>query len=129
MKNSLISVLGLGILSVLGACGGGGEGTGTQDLGDPQVKAGRQLFLQKTCASCHGETGQADTPLAANLTPKPRDYSDGAWQDSVTDEHIRKVIREGGSSVGLSNLMPPNGSLSDQELGDLVAFIRSLRAE
>jgi hypothetical protein len=49
------------------------------------------------------------------------------WQKSVTDEHLAKIILEGGAAVGLSPLMPPNPDLADkpQVVDALVAVIRS----
>ena len=39
--------------------------------------AGKDLYKQR-CASCHGEDGKANTPIAKALKPPPRDHSDGA---------------------------------------------------
>lgn len=86
----------------------------------------KQIFTQR-CVSCHGATGQGDGVAAAALNPKPRAYSDKEWQASVTDEHIAKVIVQGGAAVGKSALMPPNPDLaSKKEVVDaLVAMIRA----
>ena len=78
------------------------------------------------CAACHGAEGHGDGLAAQALVPKPRDYGDKAWQASVTDEHIAKVIVEGGPSVGKSPLMTPNADLKDKPevVKALVARIR-----
>lgn len=79
------------------------------------------------CASCHGASGKGDGPAGAALNPKPRNMTDPAWQKSVDDATIAKVIKEGGASVGKSALMPPWGaSLSDADIANVVAYIRSL---
>lgn len=79
------------------------------------------------CASCHGAKGHGDGPAGAALNPKPRNFADAAWQGSVDDAHIAKVIKDGGTSVGLSPLMAPWGSvLSDDEIKAMVAKIRSI---
>jgi len=92
--------------------------------GDP--KAGEAKYKQ-LCETCHGPQGKGDGPAGAALNPKPRDLSDPQWQKKVTDDYIKKVIKEGGQAVGLSPLMPPWGAqLNDKDLNDLVAFIRSL---
>ncbi|MDZ7789128.1 MAG: cytochrome c [Xanthomonadales bacterium] len=88
--------------------------------------AGEAKFKQ-LCATCHGPSGQGDGPASAALKPAPRDLSDSEWQESVDDEHIRTVIRDGGPAVGLAPLMTAFGhSLNDSDLDNLVAYIRSL---
>lgn len=90
------------------------------------VAAGAAKF-KTFCAMCHGDRGAGDGPAAAGLNPAPRNFSDADWQASVDDEHIRTVTRDGGAAVGLSPLMTPWGhSLSQDDLDNLVAFIRTL---
>lgn len=74
------------------------------------------------CATCHGATGRGDGPGAANLNPKPRDYSDAAWQKTVTDEDIEKTIVYGGAAVGKSPLMVANPDLAGKT--DVVKALR-----
>lgn len=77
------------------------------------------------CSSCHGVDGRADGAAAAAMNPKPRNLHDKIWQAKVDDNHIVKVIKEGGAAVGLSGTMPPWGAvLSDDEVNGLVAKIR-----
>jgi mono/diheme cytochrome c family protein len=64
------------------------------------------------CALCHGASGKGDGAAAAGLTPKPRDYSDPAWQASVSDEQIEKIILQGGTAVGKSAMMPASPDLA-----------------
>lgn len=91
---------------------------------DPE--AGEAKFKQ-LCATCHGETGTGDGPAAAGLNPKPRDMSETAWQEEVTDEHLEKVITEGGPAVGLSPTMTGFGhALKGEDLDNVIAYIRSL---
>ena len=80
------------------------------------------------CANCHGVRGAADGPQARLLDPPPRKLNDRAWQSSVTDEHIKKVIVDGGQAVGKSPLMAANPDLSDKPevLDALVAYVRAL---
>jgi hypothetical protein len=63
-------------------------------------------MFRDTCAICHGIGGKGDGQMAQNLNPKPRDYTDPAWQASVTDEQIKTIIMEGGQAVGKSATMP-----------------------
>jgi cytochrome c553 len=81
------------------------------------------------CANCHGRDGTGNTPIAAQLDPKPRNYTDPKWQESVTDEQIAKTIVGGGASVGKSNVMPPNPDLADKPevVNALVKIIRGFK--
>jgi len=89
-------------------------------------EAGQAKF-QQLCASCHGDEGQGDGPAATGLKPPPRDFSDEEWQASVDDEHLRTVIEKGGMAAGLSPVMTPFGhALSDAELDNIIAYIRTL---
>lgn len=94
-----------------------------QQSGDPMAAA-RQVFAMR-CSVCHGPDGQGNGPGSANLNPKPRNYTDPAWQASVTDERIKEVITKGGAAVGLSPLMPAHGDLGEQTIDNLVKLIRS----
>jgi cytochrome c553 len=95
----------------------------------PEAEA-KRIFAAR-CVNCHGATGKGDGVLAASLNPKPRDYSDQAWQASVTDDQLRKVILEGGAAVGKSLLMPGNADLKDKPavLDALVTSVRALGRE
>ena len=86
---------------------------------------GKESYNQ-ICAMCHGETGKGDGVAAGPLDHKPRDLSSGEYVSTLTDEHIFKVIKEGGESVGKSNLMPAWGAvLSDDKIWDVVAYLRA----
>jgi len=75
------------------------------------AKAQAQDIFKNRCTPCHGPSGKGDGPASAGLTPPPRNYSDPAWQKSVTDEHIEKIIKYGGAAVGKSPAMPANPDL------------------
>lgn len=94
-----------------------------QDAGTPAGQANQHWQI---CATCHGATGGGDGPASAPLDPKPRTFRDRAWQASVTDEHIAKVMVEGGAAVGKSPLMPPHPQLKGKPevVQELVARIR-----
>jgi hypothetical protein len=75
---------------------------------------------------CHGVDGSGNGPAAATLQPKPRNYTDAAWQASVTDEQLRETILKGGAAVGKSAAMPGQPQLKDhpEVLDGLVQIIR-----
>ena len=101
--------------------GGGG--------GSPDEQAA--AMFQNVCSQCHGMSGAGDGPAAASLNPKPRNYTDAAWQASVTDDEIKKIIVEGGQAVGKSGMMPAQVQLKGKpEVVDgLVKLIRGFGAK
>jgi len=101
--------------------GGGGGGAAEEAA----------AMFGNVCAQCHGPSGMGDGPAAASLNPKPRNYSDPAWQASVTDDDIKKIILEGGQAVGKSGMMPAQVQLKGKpEVVDaLVKIIRGFGAK
>lgn len=97
----------------------------TAPSGDAVATEAKQIFDMR-CATCHGTSGKGDGAAAAALNPKPRDYSDAAWQKTVTDQQLADVIVKGGAAVGKSNMMPPNPDLGTKPevVKAIVAMIR-----
>ncbi len=94
--------------------------------GPGDAAAGAALYASY-CASCHGPRGDGDGPLAANLEPKPARHSDAAYMGQLSDEYLFRVVKEGGAAVGKSPLMAPwGGALSDAQIRDVVAYVRTL---
>lgn len=86
-------------------------------------KEADEIFKSR-CTMCHGAGGKGDGPAGAALNPKARDMTDPAWQKSVTDEHIDKIIVGGGQAVGKSVLMPANPDLANKP--DVVKGLRQI---
>lgn len=79
------------------------------------------------CATCHGAGGAGDGAASAALNPKPRNLADKALMATKTDESLKKVIKEGGASVGLATSMPAWGAMmTEADLDNVVAYIRTL---
>lgn len=112
--------IGLGLLAVAGGCGA---------KIDYATIPGSALY-QVRCVACHGLDGRGDGPASASLQPKPRAFSDAAWQDSVTDHHLAKVIVGGGLAVGKSGAMPPQSDLGEhpEALQKLIEHLRGLKS-
>ena len=85
-----------------------------------------QAMYETVCAVCHGMDGTGNGPGASALNPKPRNYTDPAWQASITDDQIKETILKGGAGVGKSPSMPGQPQLSEhpEVLDDLVKMIR-----
>ncbi|MCE9576103.1 MAG: c-type cytochrome [Deltaproteobacteria bacterium] len=93
--------------------------------GAAAVRAANDMF-KTVCAACHGENGKGDGPASSTLNPKPRNYTDKAWQASVTDEQITQTILMGGAAVGKSPAMPAQPQLKEQPdvVKNMVMIIR-----
>jgi len=84
---------------------------------------GRQLF-GRYCRGCHGVDGQGDglvfMPHVNNLTKK-------GYIENLPDDYLVLAITKGGPGIGKSNYMPAwEGTLSTQDIRDVIAHIRSL---
>ena len=87
---------------------------------------GEATYL-KLCASCHGPHGAGDGPAGQALNPKPAHHNDGNLMNPLTNEFLARVIKEGGAAVGKSPAMAPwGGVLSDDDIRDVIAYIRTL---
>jgi len=81
---------------------------------------GKALYASQ-CAMCHGANGKGDGVAGKSLKPAPRNFSLGTFKYGSSDAQIAATIKKGKPP------MPGYGSLSDQQLKDLVAYIRSLK--
>ena len=93
---------------------------------DPGADQEAQQMFASACSTCHGMDGKGTGPASVALNPKPRNYTDPAWQASVTDDQIKQIILEGGAAVGKSNSMMAFPSLKDKPavLDGLVRIVR-----
>jgi mono/diheme cytochrome c family protein len=95
-----------------------------QTKGD--AKAGKAKY-DANCVGCHGATGKGDGAAAAALNPKPQDHTDGKMMNALTDKYLFDIIKQGGKAVQKAPIMPAaNKKLTDQDIWDMVAYIRSL---
>lgn len=94
----------------------------------PEARADAAALYQQRCAQCHGATGHGDGPKAAELDPKPRNFSDITWHLAVSDRHIDEVIRKGGPAANKSPVMKANPELADKPvlLAALRQYVREL---
>jgi cytochrome c553 len=79
----------------------------------------------KHCAKCHGEDGKGQTTMGKKL--KAKDYTDAKIQEAMKDEDMFKATKEGVKEAGKTTMKGFGDVLSDQEIKDLVAFIRKLK--
>lgn len=90
---------------------------------------GRDLY-EIYCTQCHGINGDGGGLNVRDMSVQPRDHTDPVEMGARTDEELVKVIRHGGKAIDKSVLMPAWGdNLSDEQIDDLVAYLRRLCCE
>lgn len=135
MKNLLYLTVALLLTSVLGLTACGGSTSPPQDegkadsaqaapVGDPV--AGQTLFIT-SCAACHGIAGEGLPGLGKDMTTSE-------FIASKTDAELVEFIKVGRDPSDPLNttgvVMPPKGgnpSLSDEDLYDIVAYLRTIQ--
>jgi mono/diheme cytochrome c family protein len=94
-----------------------------RDTADAAVIRGSIAF-RTYCVLCHGSEGKGDGRAAKMYTPRPANLTVSPFNDTYKE----MIIRGGGASVGRSAYMPPWGDeLTDEQIRDVVAFLRELR--
>lgn len=89
---------------------------------------GKQLYALN-CANCHGDAAQGAVNAGFDISiiterggKQPPDLTDAVWDHGSTDAEIFAVIKAGIPA----GMMPPmEGRLTDTEIRNVVAFIRS----
>lgn len=78
----------------------------------------------KSCKKCHGADGKGQTAMGKKLELK--DLTDAKFQASFTDADATKAIKEGVKDGDKIRMKPAEG-LTDSEIKDLVAKVRSFK--
>lgn len=85
--------------------------------------AGKVLYAA-SCTACHGTAGNGKGPAAVALKPKPTDFTAAAYWAGKTDAQVATAIRAGRPGTSMSSFT----ELSDADVADLVAYLRSFSA-
>ena len=114
----LVVLLGLGVLA-------GGLAwvldTPKPPPGTPRVE---RLYLG-LCATCHGPDGRGSWRATAFLI-RPGDLTDSARMRGHTDQYLFDTIKYGGAPFGRPGMPAFGGSLGDDDIRALVAYLRTL---
>ncbi|MDH3977843.1 MAG: c-type cytochrome [Gammaproteobacteria bacterium] len=101
-------------------CAPGGNLRGNAESG--------QVVHLEYCAQCHGHDGKAEV-IVMHMDEMPRDQTDATYMSTLNDQFLYLAICGGGEAIGKSLVMPAWGdTLTDQEIRDLVAWIRTFAA-
>ncbi len=123
-------VILVGVLALAVAACGGDSSSDPADVapvvaGPGDAAKGKQLF-STTCVSCHGEAGVGIDGLGKPM-PGSAFITDTADNDLATFIKIGRRTDDPDNTTGVD--MPAKGgnsALTDQDLADLVAYIRTL---
>ena len=85
--------------------------------------AGKPLYAAN-CAACHGDAGKGDGPAGTALDPKPTDLTRGDVPGDP-DGELFLAIKNGKMKNGKVT-MPPAKKLDDQQIWQVVAYVRTL---
>ncbi|MCU0493833.1 MAG: cytochrome c oxidase subunit II [Chloroflexaceae bacterium] len=106
----------------------GGESSGQLST---MAAAGQQIFIAQGCIGCHGQQGRGRAPSLAGLYGAQVQLENG--QTLTADEnYIRESILNPRAQIvaGYPPIMPPyDGILNDQQINELIEYIRSLTSE
>ena len=99
--------------------------SGSAGTDEAPAEAGRQLFTSLGCVTCHGSVA----PTMAGLFMSKREFQDGST--AVADEnYLRESILDSTERVvaNYAPIMPSfRGQISEEQLMNLIAYIKSLR--
>ncbi len=79
---------------------------------------------EKACQKCHGADGKGDTKMGKKTGVK--DMTTAEYQTNLKDDKAFKAIKDGIKDGDTVKMKPAEG-LSDDEIKDLVAFVRKLK--
>jgi mono/diheme cytochrome c family protein len=117
----------LGILLGLGLFAGGLAwllDTPKPPAGTPRIA---RLYLG-LCATCHGADGHGSWRATVFLI-RPGDLADSARMAGHSDQYLLDIIKNGGAPIGRPGMPAFGGSLRDEDIRALVAYLRTLGGE
>ncbi len=74
------------------------------------------------CATCHGANGDGRGPMSDMFDPAPRNFACAQTINGIPDGQLFWIIRFGSPKTS----MPPHPALSDEQVWQLVAYLRRL---
>ncbi|MFV0318198.1 MAG: c-type cytochrome [Microthrixaceae bacterium] len=121
-SNRLIVAALLACIPLLvAACGGSDGDAAPGPTGPPDATRGEQVYADR-CAACHGRDFQGSAQAPSHLDPHFR-------PEVTSDEDYRNAIKEGADDPDLDYTRMPGLNLNDQEIADVIAYIRSVQDE
>ncbi len=125
----VVVAVAMAFLLAAGCAAGGAQPTPAAGptkvaAGDP--KRGEEIFFKKSdCSTCHYPDKPYDQVLVG---PGLKDLFQRQTLGNgkpVSDENVREWIKAGGT--GKIGTMPSHPDLTDQQINDLIAYLKSLK--
>ena len=91
------------------------------------VAADATQLWDMNCAACHGKDGKGNTMMGHRLHIK--DLTDSKVQAALTDAQATEDIKDGITENGRPVKKAFGDKLSDEQIKDLVAHVRSFKAK
>ncbi len=115
----------LGVAAVVALLVGGlvSQEVVAQPKGDP---AKGEALYKARCVTCHGAAGAGDGPAGKVLKDKPKDWTKGEGLKDLSDQQLFDAIKKGGKAIGKSPAMIAFPSLSDAEIQNVIAYVKTL---
>jgi len=83
------------------------------------------LVYANYCVTCHGFNADGNGRAARLYNPRPANLR----MSDKNDAYFGLIIRQGGEAMARSQFMPPWGAeLTDEQVNDLVIYLRSINA-
>jgi len=87
------------------------------------IAHGEQVFLQR-CTGCHGRKADGKGPNSLDILPRPRNLRNAAFVQKAPDQRLFDSILYGVQGTAMPSWI--DYGLSNQDVGDIVNFIRSM---
>ncbi len=88
------------------------------------IAHGQEIFLQR-CTGCHGRKADGNGPNAMDISPRPRNLLNSAFVNKASDHRLFESIEYGVDGTAMPSWID---SYSQNDVGDIINFIRSLNA-
>jgi cytochrome c553 len=85
---------------------------------------GKALY-EKACAKCHGPDGKGQTKMGKKSGVK--DYTDPKVQEELKDEAAFKAVKKGYKDKEGKEVMKPAEDMSDKDIKDVLAYLRTFK--
>lgn len=95
-------------------------------MSQESAKRGEETFLRR-CAGCHGRKADGKGPNSLDILPRPRNLRNTAFVQSTNDRRMFESILFGVQGTAMPSWI--DYGLSQNEVGDLVNFIRSINVK